>query len=131
MVKELVAQIAHHALPDVGHQVGRKIRSEAFEEIDDEDGGTPRAQRDADAEKERNVRPGTEHPVHQRLDEGNESCRRRGVEQHGRDGRGKASLVRACVGEQPRESAHSVNRYFTRTHSATKPSSQVIFFPSS
>jgi hypothetical protein len=26
---------------------------------------------------------------------------------------------------------HSVNRYFSSTHNATKPSRQVIFFPSS
>ena len=77
------------------------------------------------------VEPVGQHRVHQRLDQGDEAGRRRGVEQHRRDRRGKAPAIRARVGEQPRERAHSVNRYFSSTHSATKPSRQVIFFPSS
>ena len=65
------------------------------------------------------------------LIERDESGRRRGIEQHGRDSRDESPAIRARVSEQPGEGVHSVNRYFSRTHSATKPSSQVIFFPSS
>jgi hypothetical protein len=39
-----VAQIAHDALTDIGHQVAGQVRSGALDEIDDEDGDRDRQQ---------------------------------------------------------------------------------------
>ena len=69
--------------------------------------------------------------VDDRLDE---RRNRRGggrVDHHGRERRSKSPTVRAGVPEQAVKRIHSVNRYFSSTHNATKPSRQVIFFPSS
>jgi hypothetical protein len=125
-----VAQVADHALSDVGHQVGREVGPQPLEQIDHEDRDAPGTEIDAHP-GEGQIQPAAQDAVHERFDEGDEAGRRRGVEQHGRDSRGEAPTVRASVCEQPRESVHSVNRYLNRTHSATKPSSHVIFFPSS
>ena len=64
-------------------------------------------------------------------DEGGDGGRGSGINHHRGDGRDETPAVRAGVTEQARERIHSVNRYLNSTHSATKPSRQVIFFPSS
>ena len=35
--EQRVAQVAHHALADVGHQVGRHVRADALEQVDADD----------------------------------------------------------------------------------------------
>ena len=60
-----------------------------------------------------------------------EAGRGGGVDQHRRDRRGEAPAIRAGVAKQAGERVHSVNRYFSSTQSATNPSRQVIFLPSS
>ena len=55
----------------------------------------------------------------------------RRVYQHREQGDGHPAPVGPRILEQAAELVHSVNRYFSSTHSATMPSRQVIFFPSS
>ena len=105
--EQLVAQVPDHSLPHVGHQIGREVRPEALEEVDHQDRDAPGAQIDAHA-GERQVEAVAEDAVEERLDEGDEPGRRRGVEQHGHDSRGEAPPIGTRVGEQPRKRAHSV-----------------------
>ena len=72
-----------------------------------------------------------QHVVDDRLDQGRHGGRRRGIHHHGRERHGKSPAIRPGVPEQAVKRIHSVNRYFSSTHSATKPSRQVIFLPSS
>ena len=55
----------------------------------------------------------------------------RGVDERRQDRPCDATTVRPGVPKEAEEDAHSVNRYFMSTHNATRPSRQVIFFPSS
>ena len=50
---------------------------------------------------------------------------------HRHEGERQPAPVRRGVTQKASELVHSVNRYFTSTQSATTPSRQVIFFPSS
>ena len=69
--------------------------------------------------------------VENRFDQRDDESRRDGVEHH-RDHRPRqAASVGFRVPEEPEKRVHSVKRYFRSTHSATTPSRQVIFLPSS
>ena len=72
-----------------------------------------------------------QHVIDERPDEGGNRGRGGGINDHRGRGRDKAPAVGAGIAQQARERIHSVNRYLNSTHSATNPSRQVIFFPSS
>ena len=73
-----------------------------------------------------------EHVVEDRLDERGQARRSDGVDEHADDGPGEPAAIRRRVAEQTlQRMRHSVNRYFNSVQTATTPSFQVIFFPSS
>ncbi len=53
------------------------------------------------------------------------------VQHHGGQRCGQPRAMRARVFEQSAKGVHSLNRYLSSTHSATTPSRQPIFLPSS
>ena len=117
------AQVAHDPLADVGHQVGGEVRAEPLSDVERDD------QRRATRAQLLAVR---QHVVEDRLDRGRRSAGRRGgVHQHRHDRPREPPAIGRGVAKQAEERVHSVNRYFSSTHSATTPSRQVIFLPSS
>ncbi len=74
---------------------------------------------------------GQQHPVEDRLDQIGEEDGPGRVQRHRQERNGELAPVGRRVPKQPKELFHSRNRYLSRTHSATTPSRQVIFFPSS
>ena len=115
-----VAQVADDPLPDVGHQVARDVRRDAFHQVDADDG----------ADRQDELLVPRQHVIENRLNQRGHACRGRAVDHH-RHHRGRQSpTVRARIGDQTKERAHSLNRYRSRTHSATTPSRQPIFLPS-
>jgi hypothetical protein len=121
VTEEAIAKVAHDPLADVGHQEGGRISAKSLDEIDNQECYAPAS------------KPGSvgQHVVDDRLNQ-RRDCRGRGsVDHHGRERRSKSPAIRPGVPEQAVKRIHSVNRYFSSTHNATKPSRQVIFFPSS
>ncbi len=92
VAEQLVAEVADDALADVGHQVGGEVGAQPLDEVDDQDGDTPRPEVDREAETGMSG-PVAEHAVHQRLDQGDEPGRGRGVEQHRRERRDKPPAI--------------------------------------
>ena len=121
VAEQLIPEVADDPLTDVRHQERREVRAETLGEVGKQDGRGP----------ERQVAVARKGLVDDGLDEICDCGGGSPVEQHGGEGRNKPSPVTPGVPEQAREYAHSVNRYFNSTHSATNPSRQVIFFPSS
>jgi hypothetical protein len=119
--EQLVADVAHDLLTDVGHEVGRTVRGESFEEVRDENERRPEAE----------ILSRREHAIDDRRNLQGDAGGGRGIDDHRDEGRNEPPAIRAGIREQARERVHSVNRYFKSTHSATMPSRQVIFFPSS
>ncbi len=118
---EAIAQVHHDPLPYVLHQVSGEIRSDAFEEVETDD-------RQRDGSQPLPIR---QKLVEDRPDEVDDQRRRNGIDHHRQHRPGQAALIWLCVAKKPEERVHSVKRYFSRTHSATTPSRQVIFLPSS
>jgi len=69
--------------------------------------------------------------IDDRLDECGHGGGGSSVDHHRRERRSKSPTVGTGEPEQAVKRIHSMNRYFSSTHNATKPSRQVIFFPSS
>ncbi len=116
-----VADVAYHPLPDVGHQERREVSAQTLEKIATDHEPGERRERDCPLQD----------GIDQRLDLVGDRGVGCGVDHHSGKRRDEPPAVRAGVGEQAMEWIHSVNRYFSSTHSATKPSRQVIFLPSS
>jgi hypothetical protein len=119
--EEHVAQVLDDALSNVGHQVRRQVRADTLEEVQHED-----RRRD---ESERLARG--QDFVEDRLDEICDAGRRDAVHDHRHDRAGQPAPIGPGVLEQAQESGHSPNRNFSSTQTATTPSRQPIFLPSS
>jgi hypothetical protein len=118
---QTVAQIHDHPLPHVLHEVAGKIRAHAFDEVQSHDGSRDLPETLAVGK----------HVVEDRTDQDDDQRGRDGIDHHRQHRPRQADPVRLCVPEKSEERVHSVKRYFSRTQSATTPSRQVIFLPSS
>src|SRR5581483_9428798 len=69
--------------------------------------------------------------IENRFDQPGQPCRGNGVDHHRHHRPSQAAPVGLCVPKKPKERVHSLKRYLSSTQSATTPSRQVIFLPSS
>src|SRR4029453_6313242 len=121
VAEQLVPQVHDDPLPPLGHQISGDVAAEAFQEVGEQQqhGGLT----DQFLLGQNFVEDGLELVDEQR---------RPGRVQHHRQKRnGELGPVGRRVPQQSKELFHSLNRYFSSTQSATTPSRQVIFFPSS
>ena len=119
--EQQVADVADDALADVGHPVAGEIRADALDQIENEDRGDDLPE----------LLVAREHAVENRLNQPGNTRGCGAVRDH-RHRRGEQTpAIGPPEADQPQERVHSLNRYFSSTHSATTPSRHPIFFPSS
>src|SRR5258707_263057 len=122
LLKGIGSYVSSYLMADVGHQIGRHVRTDALQQIHRDDGPG----------REGEALLVEEHVVEDRPDESGQSGRPDGVQRHPRDGGNQPPAVGPRVAkEAPQRVRHSVNRYFRSVHTASMPSFQVIFLPSS
>ncbi len=121
VAKERAPQIVDDPLADLRHPQRRQVGAHALQDVEAEHRPGDQTERPACRQ----------HLVEDRLDQRRDARLRQSVHHHRHECADEPPAIGPGVLEESEERLHSVNRYLSKTQTATTPSRQPIFLPSS